>query len=133
VFAIFFGTGIRSLSTEHERHPAALSQANQADEKLTQEGAVEAVVLRCLSETPVDHFADVTSLGMALTRCRLVRQWSAADAERWWHSPMGEPNQWKTERRLGIVDVVQIRAPRFPYPRLLNKPFTCRVISSGGL
>jgi serine/threonine-protein kinase len=54
---------------------------------------LERVILRCLTKSPEDRFADIDSLEQALAECAAADQWTQAQAARWWqeHSQTSEP------------------------------------------
>jgi tRNA A-37 threonylcarbamoyl transferase component Bud32 len=53
-----------------------------------------AVVLRCLAKEPSERFADVRELDAALAACACARDWTEADAAKWWaeYQSAGEPS-----------------------------------------
>jgi serine/threonine-protein kinase len=52
---------------------------------------VEEVILRCLSKSPDERFADALTLERALARCQDADQWADADASRWWAQAESAP------------------------------------------
>jgi serine/threonine-protein kinase len=76
----FMGDGPVDVMDAHVREePAPVSQHNP-----DVPGDLERVIHRCLAKDAADRFQDMSELGQALSQCEATRQWSRADAAKWW-------------------------------------------------
>ena len=67
---------------------------------------LEEVILRCLSKSPDDRFADVAELDKALDDCADVEEWNHSHATDWWKNQRGAPEPHQIPHRTRVISRV---------------------------